>query len=63
MGTIELVQDPAGIYRFRLRVSGGQVVAVSGAHAHKSEALRAIGQLQAEAAGAGVEDLTEPTTE
>lgn len=51
-GKFELYQDKAGKYRFRLKASNGQVIAVGEAYESKSAAENGIASVQANAPGA-----------
>ena len=57
-GTFELYMDKAGKYRFRLKASNGQVVASGEAYESKAAAMSGIASVQANAAGAKVDDQT-----
>ena len=51
-GTFELYQDKAGKYRFRLKASNGQVIAVGEAYESKAAAENGIASVQENAPGA-----------
>ena len=51
-GKFELYQDKAGKYRFRLKASNGQVIAVGEAYESKSAAENGIASVQKNAPGA-----------
>jgi len=51
-GKFELYQDKAGKYRFRLKSSNGQVIAVGEAYESKSAAQNGIASVQNNAPGA-----------
>ena len=51
-GKFELYQDKAGKYRFRLKSSNGQVIAVGEAYESKSAAQNGIASVQKNAPGA-----------
>ncbi|MBK9474929.1 MAG: DUF1508 domain-containing protein [Tetrasphaera sp.] len=53
-GKFELYQDKAGKYRFRLKASNGQVVAVGEAYESKASALKGIESVRKNAADATV---------
>jgi uncharacterized protein YegP (UPF0339 family) len=56
-GKFELYQDKAGKYRFRLKASNGQVVAVGEAYESKKAAQDGIASVQKSAAGAAVVEV------
>jgi uncharacterized protein YegP (UPF0339 family) len=56
-GKFELYQDKAGKYRFRLKASNGQVVAVGEAYESKMAAQDGIASVQKSAAGAAVVEV------
>lgn len=58
-GKFEISKDKAGEYRFRLKASNGEVVAVGEGYSTKAGAKAGTEAVQRAAAGAGVEDLTE----
>ncbi len=58
-GKFEIYKDKAGEYRFRLKASNGEVVAVGEGYSTKAVAKAATEAVQRAAAGAGVEELTE----
>ncbi|KRF23297.1 MULTISPECIES: YegP family protein [unclassified Phycicoccus] len=51
-GKFELYQDKAGKYRFRLKASNGQVIAVGEAYESKAAAENGIASVQENAPGA-----------
>jgi len=51
-GKFELYKDKAGKYRFRLKASNGQVIAVGEAYESKSAAENGIASVQKNAPGA-----------
>lgn len=53
-GKFELYQDKAGKYRFRLKASNGQVVAVGEAYESKASALKGIESVRKNAADATI---------
>ncbi|HET9020447.1 MAG TPA: YegP family protein [Ornithinibacter sp.] len=57
-GKFELYKDKSGKYRFRLKASNGQVVAVGEAYESKASAMNGIRSVQKNAAGATVDDQT-----
>ena len=56
-GKFELYQDKAGKYRFRLKASNGQVIAVGEAYESKSAAENGIASVQKNAPGAPVVEV------
>ncbi|MEO6413070.1 MAG: YegP family protein [Pedococcus sp.] len=56
-GKFELYQDKAGKYRFRLKSSNGQVIAVGEAYESKSAAQSGIESVQKNAPGAPVVEV------
>ena len=56
-GKFELYQDKAGKYRFRLKSSNGQVIAVGEAYESKSAAQSGIESVQQNAPGAPVVEV------
>ena len=57
-GKFELYKDKSGKFRFRLKASNGQVVAVGEADESKASAMNGIRSVQKNAAGATVDDQT-----
>jgi uncharacterized protein YegP (UPF0339 family) len=57
-GKFELYKDSAGKYRFRLKASNGQVVAIGEAYETKASALNGIESVKKSAAGAPTDDQT-----
>ncbi|WP_334148766.1 YegP family protein [Microbacterium sp.] len=53
-GTFELYTDKAGEYRFRLKASNGEVIAISEGYSSKSGALSGIESVRRNAPDAGV---------
>ncbi|TPG17134.1 YegP family protein [Pedococcus bigeumensis] len=56
-GKFELYQDKAGKYRFRLKSSNGQVIAVGEAYESKAAAQSGIDSVQKNAPGAPVVEV------
>ena len=56
-GKFELYQDKAGKYRFRLKSSNGQVIAVGEAYESKSAAEGGIASVQKNAPGADIVEV------
>lgn len=57
-GKFELYKDGSGKFRFRLKASNGQVVAVGEAYETKASAMKGIESVRKNAAGASVDDQT-----
>jgi uncharacterized protein YegP (UPF0339 family) len=57
-GKYELYRDAAGKYRFRLKASNGQVIAVGEAYETKASAVKGIESVQKNAATTTVDDQT-----
>lgn len=57
-GKFELYKDAAGKYRFRLKASNGQIIAVGEAYESKASALNGIESVKKNAADAAVVDQT-----
>ena len=57
-GRFELYTDRGGKYRFRLKASNGQVIAVGEAYETKRSALNGIASVQRNAPGATIVDET-----
>ncbi|HZZ49339.1 MAG TPA: DUF1508 domain-containing protein [Pseudonocardia sp.] len=55
-GKFEVYEDRAGKFRFRLKASNGQVVAVGEAYESKSAALKGCEAVQRAAEGAKIEE-------
>jgi uncharacterized protein YegP (UPF0339 family) len=53
-GTFELYTDKSGEYRFRLKASNGEVIAISEGYSSKSGALSGIESVRRNAPDAGV---------
>lgn len=58
-GKFEVYEDKAGKFRFRLKASNGQVVAVGEDYETKAAAIKGTEAVQRAADGATVEDLTD----
>lgn len=56
-GKFELYQDKAGKYRFRLKASNGQVIAVGEAYESKKAAENGIASVKKNAPGATVVEV------
>ena len=56
-GKFELYQDKAGKYRFRLKASNGQVIAVGEAYESKAAAENGIASVQKNAPGASTVEV------
>ncbi|MEM8905692.1 MAG: YegP family protein [Actinomycetota bacterium] len=57
-GKFELYQDKAGKFRFRLKASNGQIIAVGEAYNTKKSALNGIASVQKNAPDAKIVDET-----
>lgn len=57
-GKFELYQDKAGKFRFRLKASNGQIIAVGEAYNTKKSALNGIASVQKNAPDAKIIDET-----
>ena len=57
-GKFEVYKDKAGKFRFRLKASNGQVVAVGEAYETKASAMKGVQSVQKNAVGATVDDQT-----
>lgn len=57
-GKFELYKDKAGKFRFRLKASNGQVIAVGEAYETKASAAKGIESVRKNAGGATVDDQT-----
>jgi uncharacterized protein YegP (UPF0339 family) len=57
-GTFELYEDAAGQFRFRLKASNGQVIAVGEGYETKAAALNGIASVRKNAPDAMVVDQT-----
>lgn len=57
-GKFELYKDAAGKFRFRLKASNGQIIAVGEAYESKSSALNGIESVKKNAPDAAVVDQT-----
>jgi uncharacterized protein YegP (UPF0339 family) len=60
IGKFEVFHDKAGEYRFRLKASNGQIIAVSQAYRSRAACMKGIESVKANAAEAPVEELAEP---
>ena len=58
-GTFELYKDASGSYRFRLKASNGQVIAVGEAYESKASALNGIESVRKNAGDAALDDQTD----
>ena len=58
-GKFELYEDAKGKFRFRLKASNGQIIAVGEAYETKAAAQNGIASVQKNAPDAPVVDLTE----
>jgi uncharacterized protein YegP (UPF0339 family) len=58
-GKFEVYKDKAGEFRFRLKASNGEVVAVGEGYSTKAGAVAGTEAVQRAAAGASIEDTTE----
>lgn len=58
-GKFELYKDAGGKYRFRLKASNGQVIAVGEAYESKSAAMNGIESVKKNAGSATVDDQTD----
>jgi uncharacterized protein len=57
-GKFELYTDSAGKYRFRLKSTNGEIIAVGEAYGSKSAAMNGIDSIKRHAAEASVHDMT-----
>lgn len=57
-GKFEIYKDKAGKFRFRLKASNGEVVAVGEAYETKAAAIKGTDAVQRAAADATISDLT-----
>ncbi len=57
-GKFELYKDKTGKFRFRLKASNGQIIAVGEAYESKSAAMNGIESVKKNAADAKVDDQT-----
>ena len=57
-GKFELYKDAKGKFRFRLKASNGEIIAVGEAYESKASAKNGIESVQKNATGATVVDLT-----
>lgn len=57
-GKFEVYKDKAGKFRFRLKASNGQVVAVGEAYESKASAMKGVESVKKNAASATVDDQT-----
>jgi uncharacterized protein YegP (UPF0339 family) len=58
-GKFEIYKDKGSKFRFRLKASNGEIIAVGEAYESKASAKNGIESVQKNAAGATVVDLTE----
>lgn len=58
-GKFELYKDAGGKFRFRLKASNGQVIAVGEAYESKSAAMNGIESVKKNAGSATVDDQTD----
>lgn len=58
-GQFELYKDASGSYRFRLKASNGQVIAVGEAYESKASALNGIESVRKNAGDAALDDQTD----
>lgn len=58
-GEFELYKDASGSYRFRLKASNGQVIAVGEAYESKASALNGIESVRKNAGDAALDDQTD----
>lgn len=58
-GKFEVYEDKAGKFRFRLKASNGQVVAVGEDYETKAAAIKGTEAVQRAAAGATIDDQTD----
>ena len=58
-GKFELYKDASGSYRFRLKASNGQVIAVGEAYESKASALNGIESVRKNAGDAALDDQTD----
>lgn len=58
-GKFELYADAGGKFRFRLKASNGQVIAVGEAYESKSAAMNGIESVKANTGSATVDDQTD----
>jgi uncharacterized protein YegP (UPF0339 family) len=57
-GKFEIYTDAAGKFRFRLKASNGEIVAVGEAYESKANVLKGVEAVQRAAAGASIDDKT-----
>lgn len=60
-GKFELYTDAAGKFRFRLKASNGEIIAVGEAYTSKMSAMNGIDSIKRQAAEASVHDMTSET--
>jgi len=58
-GKFELYKDASGSYRFRLKASNGQVIAVGEAYESKASALNGIESVRKNSGDAALDDQTD----
>jgi hypothetical protein len=56
-GKFELYEDKAGKYRFRLKASNGQIIAVGEAYESKASAMKGIDSVKRNAGEASVVEI------
>ena len=57
-GKFELYKDAAGKFRFRLKASNGQVIAIGEAYESRASALKGIESVRNNAGAAALDDQT-----
>ena len=57
-GKFELYKDAAGKFRFRLKASNGQIIAVGEAYESRASALKGIESVRKNASAAALDDQT-----
>lgn len=58
-GKFEVYTDKAGKFRFRLKASNGEIIAVGEAYSSKSACMNGIESVRKNAANATIEEVTE----
>ncbi len=58
-GKFEVYTDKAGKFRFRLKASNGEIIAVGEAYSSKSACMNGIESVRKNAATATIEEVTE----
>jgi uncharacterized protein YegP (UPF0339 family) len=61
-GKFELYKDAKGKYRFRLKASNGEIIAIGEAYESKKSAINGIDSVRRNAAEAALVDQTEGTS-